>query len=96
MVRVTVELLPFGRENDEKGKSIIKHLGTCRIVNDGTRSHDRGNYKVTLSTFHSPKQVWKKGEVKDFLRIERGPWDLLYLALKDTVGKRNKKQDGKA
>lgn len=83
MMKVTVELHPFG---DEKLK---RHLGTAIIANDGKGSGVIGSYKVRLSTFDDPEKIWKKGEVKGFHRQSKGPWDLLYLALKNTVGGRN-------
>jgi hypothetical protein len=45
---------------------------------------------VTLSKWGRPDQVWKKGEVKGFPRTRLGAWDLLYLALRNIVGSRNR------
>lgn len=88
MIRVTVELLPHGDESRKR------HLGTCEIANDLEESlasrGDLGSYAVRLSKWGQPTQTWKRGRVGGFDRIKRGPWDLLYLALKDTVGYRNR------
>lgn len=83
MIRVTIELLPLGSELHKR------HMGTAIISNDATGNKEIGNYKVTLSKWGRPKQVWRKGEVKGLSRSKRGPWDLLYLALKNLVGDRN-------
>ncbi len=34
------------------------------------------------------KRVWKKGTITGFHRVERGAWDLLYLALRNLIGDR--------
>ena len=87
MLRITVELV-----------SAVTHktsvLGVATISNDGKLSREtslkRGAYDVKLSKW-APKQnqTWKVGRVEDFDRVKRGPWDLLYLALKSCVEKRN-------
>ncbi len=88
MIRVTVELCSArGREHD-------KVLGVCQITNDGETSFlsggARGSYKVTLSKWAPKlKEIWMRGRVENFDRVSRGPWDLLYLALRACVGKRN-------
>ena len=84
MIRVTVELLPFGDETK------AEHLGTAIIANDLTGDVETGNYWATFSKWGRPNQVWKRGQVVNFERQTRGPWDLLYLALRDAVGMRNR------
>ena len=84
-IRVTIELVPFGI-----GKP--RHLGTALIANDGSGDVDVGNYVATLSKWGRPNAVWKTAEVKGFRRRKRGAWDLLYLVLKEAVGKRNDKK----
>lgn len=85
MIRVTIELLPGGRE---KGKKL---LGEMTICNDGETSDytdgKRGSYTTCITKWNGG--VWKRGRVDDFDRVKRGPWDLLYLALRNLVGKRN-------
>lgn len=67
-----------------------RHLGTAIIINDGTGDKDTGNYSYTLSKFGRPKQAWKRGIIKGFERLRRGPWDLLLLCLTDALKGRNK------
>lgn len=86
MIRVTVELI-----SARTGE--ISHLGTAIITNDGTRSVEskgtRGDYLVTLSQRGRPETLWRKGWVRDFPRQRLGAFDLLYRALRATVGDRN-------
>lgn len=84
MIKVTVELV------SAVSSSRDRHLGTAYIVNDGTGSATVGDYDVTLSQFGKPDVIWRSGKVKNFKRRTLGPWDLLYLALKEIVGERNK------
>lgn len=92
MIRVTIDLCPGGNEDP---KAVV-HKGTLKIWNDLEQSEETegrlGSYKATLSKWHHPKNVWKKGKVRDFNRRTRGPYDLLFLALLDSVGRRNFKQ----
>ena len=83
MLVVTVEIAPKGDMNRKR------HLGTAMIGNDATGDAKLGNYQVILSKWGKPKVEWKHGTVKAFPRLNRGPWDLLYLALKSVVGGRN-------
>src|SRR4051812_33702379 len=88
MIRVTVELVSaLGRGGD-------RVLGVAEIANDLQRTQAtdgaRGAYNVRLSKMApKTKEVWKRGRVEDFDRRRRGSWDLLYLALRNIVGKRN-------
>ncbi len=82
MIRVTIQLLPFGNEAN------ARHLGTIDIANDGTGTAERGNYKVRLAGFRGPHSRWREGAVRDFPRKSRGPYDLLLRALIATVGDR--------
>jgi hypothetical protein len=84
MIRVTIELLPFGSEEGRK------HLGTIEIANDGTGTVDCGNYMVRQAKAGARRQEWKRGVVKDFPRRLRGPYDLLFRALAATVGSRQR------
>jgi len=99
MIRITVELCSArGREHD-------KLLGVGIISNKGTSVDGRwGVYDVTLSKMAPrTREDWKTGtvgldlntfetydgEVDRFDRVTRGPWDLLFLALRAIVGARN-------
>ena len=89
MLRITIEMIP-------KGVGKPRHLGTIEIANEGLKetsdlfdNGERGTYKVRLSKFGNPMSDWMKGVVKNFDRVNRGPYDLLMQALAATVGKRN-------
>jgi len=44
-----------------------------------------GNYEVVLSEHGKPSTPWRTGHVKHFERLEKGVWELLYLALDDAL-----------
>lgn len=73
MIRVSIDLLPYG---SEEGK---KRLATMDIANDGTGTSERGNYKVRLH----PNKEWDEKVVTNFPRKSYPVYKLLYLALKD-------------
>lgn len=81
MLRVTVELLPYGLE---AGK---RTLAVGYISNDGTGTHTVGNYRVNLRDAAGRK--WKTGAITNFPRTRLLAWDLLYRCLAKLVGKRN-------
>jgi hypothetical protein len=71
MIKVTVELLPFG------SKKAKKLLGVMTIFNNGTGDKETGNYEFSISTrddFGQPQ------ELKDFKRSE-GFWRLIQECL---------------
>jgi len=80
MVRITIELIPFGFLKP-------KHLGTIDIVNDGSGYSDLGNYKAIL--YNAGKRKYKECEIKNFPRKKLLAFDLLYRVLKSVVGERN-------
>lgn len=87
MIRVTIELLPYGFEHNKRT------LGIINIANDGSGDQDTGNYNVSLSKeppIAKTRGIWKRGRVEGFPRLVLGPYDLLYRALKACVGSRNK------
>jgi len=86
MLRITIEILPFGFEKNKR------HLGTATIANDGTGTLKTGNYTYKLSKWGRPDAVWRRGHITGFPRGGRGslgPWDLLFRVLKDAVGRRS-------
>lgn len=88
VIRVTVELV------SARGEAHNEVLGCAVIANDGVRSQQtggaRGSYDVALSKRGAKvNEIWRCGKVKDFNRKRLGAWDLLYLALRATVGERN-------
>ena len=80
MIRVTVELIPWGI-----GKPVL--LGVGQISNDCTGTPTIGNYRVRLKS--KDGRDWKTAEVHNFPRKKLLAWDLLYRALRETVGYRN-------
>ena len=87
MILVTVELVPASGGPK-------RHLGTAKIVNDGTGSAAVGNYRFELSKWGQPgwglpSRVWRRGQIEGFPRKKLGPWDLLCRALAACVGDRN-------
>ena len=90
MIRVTVEILPFGYE---ERKCV---LGTAKIWNDCTGDRETGNYRYKLYRAGPDgkleRRAWKQGAVRDFPRMKRGAWDLLFRALRAAVAGRNEKR----
>ncbi len=89
MIRVTVELVSAISPDRSKV------LGVAEITNDGELSNqtggNKGGYDIRLSKWAPKlKETWKRGRVENFDRQKRGSWDLLYLALRNIVGYRNK------
>ena len=78
MLKITVELWPYGREYGKK------ELGSGHIINIGG-SNTKGNYKIELKD--KGGRFYKKGEIKDFPRKRKTAWELLYLGLKDIYDK---------
>lgn len=72
MIRVSVDLLPFGQEEGRK------RLATIDIANDGTGTKNRGNYKARLN----PKLEWEEKVVTNYPRESYHVSKLLYLVLK--------------
>jgi hypothetical protein len=83
MLRVTVELVPLG---DESRAEVI---GTAIIANDGTGTHSSGNYRARIHRFSRGKNRHEltpmRCRVGGFSRLDHGPWDLLYLVLKEAL-----------
>lgn len=71
MIRVTVELVPFG---DETYKKVI---GIMNIANDGRGTHALGNYDVRLE---DDRDVERNARVLQFDRAS-GAWSLVRRAL---------------
>ena len=84
MIRITIELIPA------TNPKAVKHLGTAFIVNDGTGTKSRGNYKATLLQAGKVRKIWRDGvKVENFPRQQLKVWDLLYRVLRKVVGKNN-------
>jgi hypothetical protein len=77
MIRVTVEMIPNGNEQDPRRRV----LGTMEIINDGTGSTISGHYDGTLHGEYTPP-VGRKGRVEDFHRTKQSVWSLVGAFLK--------------
>lgn len=65
------------------------NIANAIIANDGTGDKSLGNYKVVLYETRGVKEIRTEGRVVDFPRLKLGPWDLLYRALRETVGEKS-------
>ena len=75
MLVIKIELWPFG---DESRKKV---LGLATIVNDGTGTHELGNYDCRILQKGGKGKAIRKGRVEGFSRITNGPWNLVLRAL---------------
>lgn len=66
----------------------VTTIATGTIVNTGTGTTTRGSYRVDLRD--AAGRPWKSGTVIGFPRKRLLAWDLLYRALENLVGKRNR------
>lgn len=80
MLKITIELLPFGSETNKKT------LGIMRIGNDLTGTKTMGNYKYSFQ-YNTRKNY--SGEIKKFPRQRLNAWDLLFRVLYHARGKEN-------
>lgn len=91
---VKIELWPHGDESRARclGKAAI---ALQKISSDGRvgsyRYHLLKWGKSVSSMMEHPKSnIWREGEVHGHDRIKRGPWDLLFMVLRDAVSSRVK------
>ena len=84
MLRITIELVPWGIEDKKRT------IGIAEIYNDGTGTSTTGNYGVRVFKRGSNGVIWKTGKVWGFPRKKLLAWDLLYRALHNIIGERNK------
>lgn len=87
MIRVTVELVSAVSPDRDR------LLGVMTIANTGPLDKSAPNvcgYDVRLSKWAPQEKItWRSGKVTKFDRVQRGPWDLMYLCLRATVARRN-------
>lgn len=84
MIRVTVDLVPFGFEHRKRT------LGIIQIANVGG-DRNTGHYNVTQLSRPSEEgtcRVVKKGEVNNHPRLRKSVWNLIAKALR-SVGHEN-------
>jgi hypothetical protein len=79
VIKITVELFPFGLESSGKILSIMK------IWNDGTGTKTKGNYRYRMSKTGRYELLWKEGEVKNFPRKRLNVWYLLLRVLSNAL-----------
>lgn len=100
MIRCTIELIPHGVEEKKRVIGLVEIAnkgGNAEVADYVVTLQKSAPWRGML------KDVWKRGEFRDgagkfveygkfegFYRQERGPYDLLYRALKAVVGERNK------
>ena len=77
MIRIELDLYPFGSENGRE------NLGHIEIVNDKTGSGAKGNYRYTVVENGKKKA---EGYIKDFPRQQRDVFKLLWNVLEDIYG----------
>lgn len=75
MIRITIELLPLGRE---EGKRV---LGKMEIANDGTGNAVIGNYRGELHAEYTRVSP-RRGRVMNFNRRGQSVWSLVGAFLK--------------
>ncbi len=85
MIRVTIEMVPKGQEDKKK------LVGICEIWNDGSGTLDYGNYRYRI-TKEDQNVNLTIGEVKQFQRLTKSSWHLLYECLKDFFEKKTKRR----
>ena len=73
MLRITVEIVPFGDETQSR------EIGKGYIVNDGTGINNKANYDCTFREYDSNEKFSVK--LKKFDRA-KGFWSLISEALK--------------
>ena len=77
MIRITIELYPpllTGKRMETIAKAII--------INDGTGTKKRGNYKYNLWLKRN-KPPWKKGTIKNFPRESYNVYELIKRVLNE-------------
>jgi hypothetical protein len=92
MIVVKVEMWPGGDES--RAQEFARATITNQVKTTVQSAGKFGDYAVRLSAGiqgrpECMKRTRKAGTVTGFDRVRRGIWDLLFLALRNTVGNRN-------
>ena len=82
MIVITIELWPHG----DSAKARI--LGRGSISNTGLGSHKLGSYRAFFHSMGPGDPQTRYASVSRFKRLEKGPWELTYLVLKQIFGKK--------
>ena len=74
--------IEFWNHGDPLQKEII---GEGRIINDRSGNFEEGNYRYEFrsSFFNKELELWKKGEVKKFPRLNLNAWQLIKCCLNE-------------
>ena len=75
VIRVRVDLVPFGNEDE------AKEIGQLVLANDGSGNAFTGNYVFVYADNHGEEH---EGSVKDFPR-KQGIWELIEECLSNSV-----------
>lgn len=69
-------------------REMLKEIGKDNLAsyNVALSSNDKGRA-------FNPKKIWRTGLVSGFNRTRWGKWDLIYLALHETIGARHVKKN---
>jgi len=81
MLRVTIDLIPFGLDK------LKKTIGIMEIANTGSGTKTSGNYRFIVYKKNS-KTAWKTGELLGFKRKRFLAWDLLFKCLENVLSER--------
>ncbi len=73
MLVISIDLWKYGCED------LKKNLGTLRIINEGTGTHTRGDYRAEFIDKNGRK--FKTTTLKDWPRKARSVWQLLKAVL---------------
>lgn len=82
MIRITIDLCPFG------DKLHPETLGIMEIWNTLGGTKTKGSYKFRIFEKGSDR-IWKTGDIIGFPRKKLKAWDLLYRCLKLVLYERN-------
>lgn len=88
MIRVTIELVPWGKEH------LKQTIAEAVIANTGEGDHETGHYDAILRErvtqgnqppFYNPDGVIEQAtsHVSEFPRLKEGAWELLFYVLKN-------------
>ena len=92
MIVVTVEVWPKGNREKRRmiGVAEITHRDLIKSPSPDVCDYDVRIYKSM--PFLERSVLWRQGVVKRFPRTILGHWDLLFRAMKSTIGHRNEVQ----
>ena len=79
MLVVKIELWPGGWEDRKK------EIGRLVIVNDGSGTKNRGNYRTLLMRRGTKNTVLREGRVGNHSRLSKSVWNLVHKALESVM-----------